>query len=133
MTFAFNAGDQSTPREVFNRKLSLVIVVATCGSIIFGYDLAFIGGVFSLPSFITRFDLTSQNSSALQAHMVNTCTSIVTLSLSQMAKSISSPGRGILRCHGGILRKRKIRSQIRTSMGIGHFQHRRGTIHGIPG
>ncbi|CAI7593367.1 unnamed protein product [Penicillium bialowiezense] len=71
MWFAFHTNDRSTPREAFNRKLFLVIVVATCGSIIFGYDLAFIGGVFSLPSFITRFDLANQNASALQAHMVN--------------------------------------------------------------
>ncbi|KAJ5361156.1 hypothetical protein N7541_002000 [Penicillium brevicompactum] len=71
MRFAFHSNDPSTPREAFNSKLFLVIVVATCGSIIFGYDLAFIGGVFSLPSFITRFDLANQNASALQAHMVN--------------------------------------------------------------
>lgn len=75
MRFAFHSNDPSTPREAFNSKLFLVIVVATCGSIIFGYDLAFIGGVFSLPSFIKRFDLANQNASALQAHMVNVCTS----------------------------------------------------------
>ncbi|KAH8426371.1 sugar porter family MFS transporter [Aspergillus melleus] len=71
MVFAFNSGDRSTPPEVFNNKLFLVVVVATCGSIIFGYDLAFIGGVFSLPSFIDRFNLEDQNASAIQAHMVN--------------------------------------------------------------
>ncbi|KAJ5162093.1 hypothetical protein N7492_007485 [Penicillium capsulatum] len=71
MVFTFNSGDTSTPPEVFNKKLFLVVLVATCGSIIFGYDLAFIGGVFSLPSFIDRFDLASQNASAVQAHMVN--------------------------------------------------------------
>ncbi|KAJ5387427.1 hypothetical protein N7509_009968 [Penicillium cosmopolitanum] len=62
MGFAFNAGDKITPREVFNSKLFLVILVASCGSIIFGYDLAFIGG---------GFDLDGQDSSAIQAHMVN--------------------------------------------------------------
>lgn len=73
MVFTFNSGDTTTPRDVFNRKLFLVIVVATCGSVIFGYDLAFIGGVFSLPSFIDRFNLADQNASAVQAHMVNSC------------------------------------------------------------
>ncbi|KAL4933947.1 sugar porter family MFS transporter [Aspergillus undulatus] len=72
MGFAFNSRDHSTPPEVFNWKLFWVIFTAAGGSVIFGYDLAFIGGVFSLPSFIERFKLESQNSSAIQAHMVNT-------------------------------------------------------------
>ncbi|KAI9035889.1 uncharacterized protein KD926_002643 [Aspergillus affinis] len=69
MVFTFNSGDRSTPPEVFNKKLFLVVVVATCGSTIFGYDLAFISGVFSLPAFIDRFDLANQNAYAIQAHM----------------------------------------------------------------
>lgn len=76
MRFGFNAQDRSSPREVFNWRLFWVITVAAGGSVIFGYDLAFIGGVFSLQSFIRRFGLASQNASALQAHMVNLCTSI---------------------------------------------------------
>ncbi|KAL4791206.1 general substrate transporter [Aspergillus venezuelensis] len=72
MGFAFNSKGTTTPPEVFKWKLFWVIVTAVGGSVIFGYDLAFIGGVFSLPSFIERFKLASENSSAIQAHMVNT-------------------------------------------------------------
>ncbi|KAL4910752.1 hypothetical protein BDW74DRAFT_164565 [Aspergillus multicolor] len=72
MGFAFNSKDTSTPREVFNWKLFWVVFVAMGGSVIFGYDLAFIGGVFSLPSFIERFELADKDTSAIQAHMVNT-------------------------------------------------------------
>ena len=58
MGFAFNVRkDNVTPPEVFNWRLFWVIFVAAAGSVIFGYDLAFIGGVFSLPSFIRRFEL----------------------------------------------------------------------------
>ncbi|KAL4787203.1 general substrate transporter [Aspergillus varians] len=72
MGFAFNTKDNITPPEVFNWKLFWVIFVAAGGSVIFGYDLAFIGGVFSLRSFVERFDLADKNASAIQAHMVNT-------------------------------------------------------------
>ena len=73
MGFSFNAKDKSAPPEVFNWKLFWVIVVAAGGSVIFGYDLAFIGGVFSLPSFVRRFELATKDAPAIQAHMVNTC------------------------------------------------------------
>ncbi|OJJ57440.1 hypothetical protein ASPSYDRAFT_69611 [Aspergillus sydowii CBS 593.65] len=72
MGFAFNTKDNATPPEVFNWKLFWVIFTAAGGSVIFGYDLAFIGGVFSLPSFIRRFELENKHASAIQAHMVNT-------------------------------------------------------------
>lgn len=104
MGFAFNAGDKTTPREVFNSKLFLVILVASCGSIIFGYDLAFIGGVFSLPSFIDRFDLDGQDSSAIQAHMVNSCR-LTTQSVSAVTHNIFSSRRRILWRHGGLRRE----------------------------
>lgn len=133
MWFAFHTNDRSTPREAFNKKLFLVIVVATCGSIIFGYDLAFIGGVFSLPSFITRFDLANQNASALQAHMVNACRSVELGFTSKMTNAIFSPGRSILRCHGCVFRKRKIRSPIRTPLGVNNFQHWSYNIDGLSG
>lgn len=73
MGFSFNAKDSSAPREVYNWQLFWVILVAAGGSVIFGYDLAFIGGVFSLESFIRRFELANKDASAIQAHMVNTC------------------------------------------------------------
>ncbi|KAL4875814.1 general substrate transporter [Aspergillus karnatakaensis] len=72
MGFAFNSKDNTTPSQVYNLKLFWVIFVAAGGSVIFGYDLAFIGGVFSLPSFIERFELVDKDASAIQAHMVNT-------------------------------------------------------------
>ncbi|CAH0055036.1 unnamed protein product [Clonostachys solani] len=72
MGFSFNAKDSSAPREVYNWQLFWVILVAAGGSVIFGYDLAFIGGVFSLESFIRRFKLANKDASAIQAHMVNT-------------------------------------------------------------
>ncbi|KAJ3566020.1 hypothetical protein NPX13_g7291 [Xylaria arbuscula] len=72
MGFGFNTKNKDTPPEVFNWKLFFVILVAAGGSIIFGYDLAFIGGVFSLPAFIEDFGLADKDASAIQAHMVNT-------------------------------------------------------------
>ncbi|KAL4920276.1 general substrate transporter [Aspergillus aurantiobrunneus] len=60
MGFAFNSKGNTTPSEVFNWKLFWVIFTAAGGSVIFGYDLAFIGGIFSLPSFIERLELANK-------------------------------------------------------------------------
>ncbi|KAM0417124.1 hypothetical protein ACHAPT_012900 [Fusarium lateritium] len=72
MGFSFNAKHKSAPAEVFNRQLFFVIFAGIGGSIIFGYDLAFIGGVLSLDSFIRRFGLTELDAPAIQSHVVNT-------------------------------------------------------------
>ncbi|KAF4966162.1 hypothetical protein FSARC_6121 [Fusarium sarcochroum] len=72
MGFGFNAKSKSAPSEVFNWQLCYVILAGVGGSIIFGYDLAFIGGVFSLESFVRRFGLEDLDAPSIQAHMVNT-------------------------------------------------------------
>lgn len=69
----FTTRKKDAPAEVVNWKLFWVTFVAAGGSVIFGYDLAFMSGVFSLPSFVRRFELADENASAIQAHMVNTC------------------------------------------------------------
>ncbi|OAA60352.1 quinate permease [Niveomyces insectorum RCEF 264] len=71
MGFAFNAKYKTAPKEVFQWKLFWIIFVASTGSITFAYDLAFIGGVFSLPAFINRFHITAADSGPIQAHAVN--------------------------------------------------------------
>ncbi|VUC30996.1 unnamed protein product [Clonostachys rosea] len=71
MGFRFNATSQSAPKEVYNWKLFCVILIASTGSITFAYNLAFIGGCFSLPSFIARFALNPSTSGAIQANAVS--------------------------------------------------------------
>ncbi|KAF2093306.1 MFS quinate transporter QutD [Rhizodiscina lignyota] len=61
-----------TPPEVYNWHLLLLGLVASGGGIIFGYDLAFVSGVFSLPSFLSRFHLDAQSASSLQTNVLAT-------------------------------------------------------------
>ena len=61
-----------TPREVFNWHLLVLTIVSSCGGVIFGYDLAFVSGVFSLPSFLSRFNLNATTSQLLQTNVLAT-------------------------------------------------------------
>lgn len=110
MGFGFNAKSKSAPSEVFNWQLCYVILAGVGGSIIFGYDLAFIGGVFSLESFIRRFGLGGLDASAIQAHMVNTCMSPVKTWISNRLLTLCSPRRCILWCDAGLLVERTLRT-----------------------
>lgn len=51
----------------------------------------------------------------------------------QVTKPICSPGRGLLRSHGGIFCKRKIRAEICTPLGVNNFQYWSCVIDGIHG
>lgn len=64
-----------TPSDVYNWSLALLAIVASGGAVIFGFELAFISGVFSLPSFRTRFALTAVAASHLQTNVVAVCKS----------------------------------------------------------
>lgn len=70
-----------TPSDVYNRSLALLAIVASGGAVIFGFELAFISGVFSLPSFRTRFGLTAVTASHLQTNVVAVCKSSFSLLL----------------------------------------------------
>lgn len=67
------AGGLETPSEVYNWHLLLLGLVASGGGIIFGYDLAFVSGVFSLPSFLARFQLDTLSAALLQTNVLATC------------------------------------------------------------
>lgn len=73
MGFKFNSKDDTVPNAVFNWRLFWVTFVAAGGSIIWGYDQAFIGGCFALPAFRNDFNLTEDNYSVVQSHMVIIC------------------------------------------------------------
>jgi hypothetical protein len=63
------------PPEIFNWRLAVLVAVASCGGVIFGYDLSFVSGVFSLGGFQKRFELrTAAASTHLQTNVVATCT-----------------------------------------------------------
>ncbi len=63
-----------TPPEVFNWRLACLVVIASCGGVIFGYDLSFVSGVFSQPAFLKRFHLAnSTEATHLQTNVVATC------------------------------------------------------------
>lgn len=62
------------PPQIFNWRLSILVAVASCGGVIFGYDLSFVSGVFSLGGFQKRFGLKSTSAtSSLQTNVVATC------------------------------------------------------------
>jgi len=136
MGFAFNVRkDNVTPPEVFNWRLFWVIFVAAAGSVIFGYDLAFIGGVFSLPSFIRRFELRGQDAGAIQAHMVNTCKSAAntapSVAAANASRSVRSPRRRVFRRHDALLLQRAVRSTSGLDCSRLGLQHRRGDADGL--
>lgn len=60
------------PPEVFNWRLACLAIIASGGAVIFGYDLSFISGVFSLPSFLRQFNLDKASASHLQTNVVAT-------------------------------------------------------------
>ncbi|THH18822.1 hypothetical protein EW146_g2245 [Bondarzewia mesenterica] len=47
--------DRPTPNEVYNWKVYLISLTAAFGSLMFGYDSGFIGGMIALPSFANEF------------------------------------------------------------------------------
>ncbi|RFU32248.1 hypothetical protein B7463_g4092, partial [Scytalidium lignicola] len=65
-------GRVPTPPEAFNWRFYVLVFFSSFGALCFGYDLAFIGGTFSLQSFISRFHLTAENSVSLKTNMVST-------------------------------------------------------------
>ncbi|KAE8158484.1 putative quinate permease [Aspergillus tamarii] len=56
--------DRPTPKEVYNWKIYLLAVVASCTSCMIGYDSAFIGTTISLQSFKDEFDWDSMSAAS---------------------------------------------------------------------
>ena len=67
--------DRPTPKEVYNWKIYLLAVVASCTSCMIGYDSAFIGTTISLQSFKDEFDWDSMSA----AHQDLVSSNIVSL------------------------------------------------------
>ncbi|KAL7270439.1 hypothetical protein RUND412_006853 [Rhizina undulata] len=64
-----------SPPEIYNWRIYALAVCASFGSVMFGYDAAFIGGTLNLPSFERAFGLdnvSTAEKSALSANIVTT-------------------------------------------------------------
>jgi hypothetical protein len=61
------------PREVFSWQLAILAIVASGGAVMFGFELSFISGVFSLPAFLKRFSLNTVTAGHLQTNVVAVC------------------------------------------------------------
>ncbi|CAE6477357.1 unnamed protein product [Rhizoctonia solani] len=51
--------DRPSPKEIYNKRLYLLILIAGWGGALFGYDAAVVGGLVDLPVFRTQFGLDS--------------------------------------------------------------------------
>ncbi|CAE6471097.1 unnamed protein product [Rhizoctonia solani] len=49
--------DRPSPKEIYNKRLYLLILIAGWGGALFGYDAAVVGGLVDLPVFRTQFGL----------------------------------------------------------------------------
>ncbi|KAJ5621645.1 hypothetical protein N7528_006428 [Penicillium herquei] len=63
--------DRPTPREVYNWRLYFETLVIATGSLLFGYDSAFIGTTIARDSFLNDFNITSSNSSAISSNITS--------------------------------------------------------------
>ncbi|KAJ5730662.1 uncharacterized protein N7483_005170 [Penicillium malachiteum] len=63
--------DRPTPREVYNWRLYFETLVIATGSLLFGYDSAFIGTTIARDSFLTDFNITASNSSAISSNITS--------------------------------------------------------------
>ncbi|OQE18237.1 hypothetical protein PENSTE_c018G09639 [Penicillium steckii] len=63
--------DRPTPKEVYNWRLYIEAIVISTGSLLFGYDSAFVGTTISRDSFMTDFGITESNSSAISSNITS--------------------------------------------------------------
>ncbi|KAF3389162.1 Quinate permease [Penicillium rolfsii] len=63
--------DRPTPKEVYNWRLYSEAVIIATGSLLFGYDSAFVGTTISRQSFQTDFHITKANSSAISSNITS--------------------------------------------------------------
>ncbi|CAE6534362.1 unnamed protein product [Rhizoctonia solani] len=49
--------DRPSPKEIYNRRLYILVLIAGWGGALFGYDSAVVGGLVDLPVFRTQFGL----------------------------------------------------------------------------
>ncbi|KII95710.1 hypothetical protein PLICRDRAFT_693866 [Plicaturopsis crispa FD-325 SS-3] len=60
------------PPEAYGWRIYFLALSASFGSAMFGYDVGFIGGAISLPSFKARFGLNASAATALSSNIVST-------------------------------------------------------------
>ncbi|CAI7580203.1 hypothetical protein N7533_009886 [Penicillium manginii] len=63
--------DRPTPKEVYNWRLYIEAMVIATGSLLFGYDSAFVGTTISRESFLADFGITAANSSAISSNITS--------------------------------------------------------------
>ncbi|RYP06514.1 hypothetical protein DL764_003108 [Monosporascus ibericus] len=63
--------DRPTPKEVYNWRLYSECMVIATGSLLFGYDSAFIGTTISRPYFKTAFGITPENANDVSSNITS--------------------------------------------------------------
>ncbi|SPO03722.1 related to quinate transport protein [Cephalotrichum gorgonifer] len=63
--------DRPTPKEVYNWRLYTEAIIISMGSLLFGYDSAFIGTTISRTSFKSAFGITPENSSDISSNITS--------------------------------------------------------------
>ncbi|KAJ5083070.1 hypothetical protein N7532_012113 [Penicillium argentinense] len=63
--------DRPTPQAVYNWRLYTEALVIATGSLLFGYDSAFVGTTISRDSFVADFGITDSNSSAISSNITS--------------------------------------------------------------
>jgi hypothetical protein len=63
--------DRPTPKEVYNWRLYLEATVIATGSLLFGYDSAFIGTTISRASFKADFDITGSSAKSISSDITS--------------------------------------------------------------
>ncbi|RYP15899.1 hypothetical protein DL765_005433 [Monosporascus sp. GIB2] len=64
--------DRPTPKEVYNWRLYSECMIIATGSLLFGYDSAFIGTTISRPYFKTAFGITPENANDVSSNITST-------------------------------------------------------------
>ncbi|KAI1335814.1 general substrate transporter [Xylariaceae sp. FL0016] len=63
--------DRPTPKEVYNWRLYTECMIIATGSLLFGYDSAFIGTTISRDAFKTAFGITENNADAVSSNITS--------------------------------------------------------------
>lgn len=63
--------DRPTPKEVYNWRLYTEASIIAMGSLLFGYDSAFIGTTIARQSFVSDFGITAENKAEISSNITS--------------------------------------------------------------
>ncbi|KAL5393488.1 hypothetical protein DPSP01_000304 [Paraphaeosphaeria sporulosa] len=63
--------DRPTPKEVYNWRLYTEAAIIATGSMLFGYDSAFVGTTLARSSFKKSFGITKENSNSINSNITS--------------------------------------------------------------